>query len=166
MSALPRRKATPRRSLRWTTSKNVRPGDLGPRRGWHRSGLAAVAAVGLGAFGAAFLFCCHLLNAYFDDLRAWQSAQRTNTATAMREYSRAHPDGRFASAAQQQLNGFYEQALTRYRARLSADHDSQAVLAIGELLDAARVSGNYRVVVTFVGTNAVPADIHETLNRH
>jgi len=84
----------------------------------------------------------------------------------MREYSRAHPDGRFASAAQQQLNGFYEQALTRYRARLSADHDSQAVLAIGELLDAARVSGNYRVVVTFVGTNAVPADIHETLNRH
>lgn len=145
--------------------KDVRRATSGRARGWHRSGLAAVAAAGLGAFGAAFLFCCHLLNVYFDDLRAWQRAQRTNTATAMREYGRAHPDGRFVSAAKQQLNRFYEQALTRYRAQLSADHDSEAVFAIGELLDHARVTGNYRVVVTFAGTNAVPDDIHETLNR-
>lgn len=145
--------------------KDVRRVDLGPRRGWHRSGLAAVAAAGLGVFGAAFLFCCHLFNAYFADLRAWQSAQRTNTAAAMREYGRAHPYGRFVSTAKQQLDGFYGQALTRYRAQLSADHDSQAALAIGELLERARVTGNYRVVVTFAGTNAVPDDIHETLNR-
>ena len=145
--------------------KDVRRGDLGSRGDWHRSGLAAVAATGIGLFGAAFLFCCHLLNAYFDDLNAWKSAQRSNTASAMREYGLAHPNGRFASAARQRLNGFTEEALTRYRAQLPADHDSQAVLAIEALLEQARVTGNYSVAVTFVGMNAVPDDIHQTLNR-
>lgn len=113
---------------------------------------------------AALVFFLLILpyNDSCDDELRWHTAETTATATAYRIYVASRPDGRHVSDAYSAISALYDRAAANYK-EASASIGSQGTEAIIRILEYAKATGHYRVVVIFSGDNQIPDDIDARL---
>ena len=115
--------------------------------------------------GTAIFFLAVLAyNEYRDDEIRWGTAKSSQTASGYRLYAASRPDGRHLYEAHEEIGKLYERAAARYRTS-SGDSSASGVEVVIKMLEYAKGTGNYKVFVSFVGDNQIPADIEERLRR-
>jgi hypothetical protein len=89
------------------------------------------------------------LKDYYDDKKLWQDALAINTATSYRNYLQTHPQGRWRTAASQQIETLYDLTARRYIESRGSGFDPQASDAILQALNYAKRTQHYDVIVAF-----------------
>jgi hypothetical protein len=145
-----REEAYPRATIRPPTGLKYLIARLGP----------ALAASALGAI-AFFLLVIPFNERRDDDLR-WQTAESTGTASGYRLYAASRPDGRHVSQSHDSLNALYDRAVENYKSAAGLA-TPEGIEAIIKVLDYAKMTGRYKVVVNFSGDNEIPDDIDARL---
>jgi hypothetical protein len=95
-----------------------------------------------------------------DDLR-WNTAFTTRTATAYRLYIASRPDGRHSNEAHAAISALYDKTANSYRT--SAGLESEGIEAVIKILEYAKATGHYKVLVNFSDDNEIPPNIDERL---
>jgi hypothetical protein len=145
-----REEAYPRAAIRPPTGLKYVVARLGP--------IMAAGAIGAIMF---FLLIVPFNDRSDDDLR-WRTAASTGTASGYRLYVASRPDGRHVSQSHDGLNALYDRAAVNYKsaAGLAAPEGIEAIIKI---LDYAKLTGRYKVIVNFSGDNEIPDDIDARL---
>jgi hypothetical protein len=101
-------------------------------------------------------------NDWCDDELRWQAAANTATAAAYRLYVASRPDGRHSTEAHAAIGALYEKAAENYRTSTGIS-GSEGIEAVIRILEYAKASGHYKVMVKFSGDNEIPDDIDSRL---
>jgi hypothetical protein len=145
-----REKSFPRASTKPPVGFNYLLTRLGPTL------LAAL--VGIVAFYLAIV----PYNDSCDDELRWQTATTTATATAYRLYVASRPDGHHSTEAHKAIGALYDRAAENYRTSTGLS-GSQGIEAVISILEYAKATGHYKIVVRFLGDNQIPDDIDARL---
>ncbi|GAC1622362.1 MAG: hypothetical protein NVS9B13_15090 [Candidatus Acidiferrum sp.] len=111
-----------------------------------------------------FLSVVEPYNDYRDDELRWNTAKSSSSATGYRLYMASRPDGRHISDAHAAIAKLYESAAERYR-MAPGDATPEGIEVVIKMLEYAKNTDNYKVVVTFTGENEIPPDIEARLRR-
>jgi hypothetical protein len=120
--------------------------------------IVVAALVGVATF---FLAIVPYNDACDDDLR-WQTARTAATATAYRLYVASRPDGHHSTEAHTAIGVLYDKAADNYRTSTGVS-GSQGIEAVISILEYAKATGHYKVVVRFMGDNQIPDNIDARL---
>jgi hypothetical protein len=108
--------------------------------------------------GIIFFWLITPYNDRCDDELRWRTAKTTATATAYRIYVASRPDGQHVPQAQSDLSSLYDRAAQSYR-NSTGMVESEGIEAVIKILEYAKASGRYKVIVHFAGDNEIPEDI-------
>lgn len=111
-----------------------------------------------------FFWAVDPYNDYRDDELRWDTAKSSSTASGFRLYIASRPDGRHVSDAHAAIAKLYEHAADRYRSA-SGDVKSEGVEVVIKMLEYAKSTGHYKVLVIFAGDNEIPPDIEARRRR-
>lgn len=106
----------------------------------------------------AFVFIALPYNDRRDDEIRWQAAVNGGTATAYRLYLASRKYGRHSAEAYDGIESLYDRAADNYRSSAGTS-SSPGIEAIIDALNYAKRTGDYRIVVQFLGDNEIPHDI-------
>ena len=109
-----------------------------------------------------FLLVIAPYNDSCDDELRWHTATTTATATAYRLYIASRPDGHHSTEAHVAISALYDRAAENYRtsSKLAGAEGIEAVIRI---LEYAKATGRYKIIVNFSGDNEIPDDIDARL---
>lgn len=148
-----REKSFPRGSPESTSRRKLFKGCLGA------AAVAAVVAV------AVFYLAISPFNDHRDDELRWGTAKTTSTATAYRLYVASRPNGTHVSDAMEAISGLYDRAAESYR-EAGGQTTSPGIEAVISILEYAKHTGRYKVIVRFKGDNEIPDDIDRRIESH
>ena len=115
-------------------------------------------------FAGVFTLIGDQLNNRADDNLRWTTASNTNTAAAYRVYLATRTDGRHSAEARHAINQLYNDAQLQYEQQAGAA-STEAIDALVAILEYARNSGQYKIGVTFHGSDEIGDGIEDRLER-
>jgi hypothetical protein len=125
----------------------------------------AIQGVTSAILSAGLMFGAMSLNNYYDDLKSWNNAESDNRASSYRNYLQTHPNGRWYSGANQNLQTLYDEAEQKYQSKLNKGFDPKAIEAVKQAIRYAKETKNYKVKLVFERSNQIPLNIVEILKK-
>lgn len=128
-------------------------------------GRLAFPAVAAAIAIAVFYLAISPFNDRCDDELRWATAKTTSTATAYRLYIASRPNGAHVSDATEAISELYDRAAESYR-ESGGQNTSPGIEAIIRILEYAKHTGRYKVIVQFNADNEIPDDIDRRIESH